>query len=765
MENQPAGYQNPPPAWHPNPPPGWHPNPAPAWPQSPPPSEAPYTESGDGQHSTDECGRCKELEIKQQILEEGQRVLQESHENLEKSCQDLKEEKEQSQRAIADLRRKCWALGIEKFKNRKRTENFQYDEAEMLYNELIREGSELGIGEAQKNEILSLHNAYVEMLIEQNKYPRAEEVGKEVWGRWEQEDNDDNRLSYRLRCRLLRQQGPEKHKVLDGWLRKTWPDQPRLQPLWTLENGDELCSVLELQGECGDHDDFEKAFFLRKGLWKERQTEQGPKHKDTVQTGIWAAQCRVKHIAALEKESDVREKIISLKKDAVKIVKEIWDLWDPEERSEADSGILTGGHMLGHFQYSQREYGEARRTLQPVWKERKTRFPQTPNDTVLTGYYLSLACFELGDLSKAKSVLEEVWSASKILPGETFEESVQAGYHLSLIYRRLGSYAMAESMSRWVWEIRKTEIGSRHPQTLEARYQMGWAILVQNRYQDAEGILREVYDAYATIQEPTRYQKDRLTCGHYLGEALAGQRGKCREAVTVMQEVFEGRRTLGSDPIEVLESGHLYGCLLWELEQSQGEVRQFPPARGIFDILWRLARETAELERSKILECDRCLVFGLSRDPRADQVLKDIWTRKKQDYGVQEPETLAFGRGLGISLMNGEKYRLAAEIFRDMRTPRNTQQNRPGVGECGHYLAVCLMEQGHYQEAENILNDIKTHPLAKALRRAARAGKHKKGPRQGSQVPKGFFALTSRERGRGAPLGPLEGDGGGVAYT
>jgi len=172
-----------------------------------------------------------------------------------------------------------------------------------------------------------------------------------------------------------------------------------------------------------------------------------------------------------------------------------------------------------------------------------------------------------------------------------------------------------------------------------------------------------------------------------------------------------------------------------ELEQSQGANRRLPQAEGILDTMWQLKDKTAGLERAEMLECDRCLVFGLGKHRKADQVLRDIWALKKKDSGERWPETLAFGRCLGISLMNRRNYKMAAEIFRDMWTPQNTQQSWSSIAEYGHYLAVCLMEQQHYQEAEKILDDIGkgipsnnnllTKVTQDALRTAAEAGRKK----------------------------------------
>ena len=103
-------------------------------------------------------------------------------------------------------------------------------------------------------------------------YVLAEKLAKHTTENenWRDKGAEECRLSYRLWSTALRDQGREKYQDLEGWLRTTWPrtEQQQLTETvtrWMLENGDQLCNVLELQ------DRFDKASALRPDLWVARK--------------------------------------------------------------------------------------------------------------------------------------------------------------------------------------------------------------------------------------------------------------------------------------------------------------------------------------------------------------------------------------------------------------------------------------------------------------------------------------------------------------
>jgi tetratricopeptide (TPR) repeat protein len=616
------------------------------------------------------------------------------------SCEDKEKQLDKSHEVIKDLEQKCCALEIDRFSLRP-NDNRDYDEAETLYEELKNKWKQLGEEASQKDKLLSLNAAYVDMLIEQEDYLRAEEVTESMWEECKDEGTDDSRLIYRQYCKALRQQGPDKYGALVMLLRKTWPDSDQKhqsQPLWVLENGDELCSILELQ------ENFERAYALRKGLWEERGEKQGKKHKDTVQTGIWAAQCKIKERTANEKEWTSSQKEAAYE-TAMEIFKKIWELWDPKVPSEADVGILTAGHLLGYLHYCRREHTHASRILEVVWEKRKALFIQSPEDTMLTGHYLSQAYFQLRDFSMAKSAFEEVWNAMKFVRRETSQNRVLNAYHLSIDCLENPSTTVSHQNS--VPESWRSNLPS---ETLKAWFEIGWALLNQEKYRNAACILQEVYNAYRAAPQTERLYEERLICGRYLSEAIARQGGRCLEAKTIIKNILENRTLRGTNhEFEVLECRYLHGCLLKELaESTNSDQGLFHEAEEELKRVWR-TRNTSGLERPRMLRAGRYLVsalVSLHKISDAQGVLSEVREFEEQGSEENSPESLAFCRSLGISLMGTKEFEMASKLFEKVWAARGGPPHSTGVLEDGYYLGFCRMKQQQNQKAKDLLKEV-----------------------------------------------------------
>jgi tetratricopeptide (TPR) repeat protein len=647
------------------------------------PTDSQHNKPTDSEHIEDVCASCKDREKELDKSREATKVL-------EHKCRALEH--------------KCWALEIDQFKTLKPDDNLQYVEAENLYEKLESKWKELGEEADQKGKLISLKIAFVDMQIERKEYLRAEKIARNAREECKDEDTNDGRLIYRQLCKILRQRESEKHPKLEALLRETWPTGEKHQSdfPWTLENGDELCSVLELQGA------FEAAYVMRKRLWEERGGKQGKGHKDTVQTGIWASQCSIKGSAAFEKSfGDLGRRVAY--EQAMKIVKEIWELWDPKIPSEADVGILTAGHLLGYLHYCQRAYTDARRILEVVWKERKIRFIQSPEDTMLTGHYLSQTYFQLRDYPRAESVFEEIWDAMKFARGETSQNRVLNAYHLSIDC--LENPSTTGSKKKPVPERGGSHLPS---ETLEVLFEIGRAVLNQGKYQNAACILQEVYDAYRAAPENEPHYEDTLICGRYLAEAIAKQGGRCLEATTILKEVLEEQAQRGrKDEFEVLECRYLYARLLKELAESQStsQKESFQKAEEALVSLWQTRNKTKPpgLERHRMLETGHCLVSALSslrKFSEAHRVLGEVCEFEGKGTGEKSCESLTFCHSLGISLMDLGKDKLATELFQRVWDTRKRPLLWTGVLEDGYYLGLCRMKQQQYPQAKEVLEDV-----------------------------------------------------------
>ena len=663
-------------------------------------------------------------------------------------AQHFKESQEAKQHAL-------WALQVERFMTMKPTGDPEYDEAEDLYRKLFDEGKEAGGETKNRVELEGLKEARDRMKNDQAKSKQAEAIAKGDWSTGIDVMATDCRLAYRQRCTDLQKE--KKYEELERWLRQTWPTPGA--DLWAVENGDQLCDILEARGASEDPHFFNKAFDLRKDVWAGRIALQGSKDRDTVQTGLRLAECTQKQINALLKNPNTTEdeKNVSIphfNQEAVKAFRQIWELWDPENPCDADEGITTAGQRLGHLYFCQAKYGEARGVLQPLWDGRKAKYLPLSEETMVAGMDLSRSCFHLRDYPAAKVVFEDIWDVMKFFRREPLDDIIEVGHYLSLTYGQLKDFPMAESTSRWVWETAKTNFEPEDLRIFRAQYQMGWAMVKQNRYEEAEGVLTEAFSGYTATPDPATHRLGKITCGQSLGEAIFKQGGRCSEAFALLRDARNERaQPGGTDNFEVLESDHLYGCVLVERATLQNTRRNesLQNASRILSRIWQgraqANGEIAKLGRPRVLEAGRCLVLALVRlsDFRnAEETLKEVLAYEDSGSESRSSENLASSRRLGAALMNAGRYEMAKDVFERLCSAQNSPQTSAGAFEDGCCHVVCLTEAGRYQEAERRVGEVASiierpnvcdhNPLARVtlegLRKSVAPSRTKKKPKK-----------------------------------
>jgi eukaryotic-like serine/threonine-protein kinase len=92
---------------------------------------------------------------------------------------------------------------------------------------------------------------------------------------------------------------------------------------------------------------------------------------------------------------------------------------------------------------------------------------------------------------------------------------------LASIYLAGGKYAQAEATYTKVLELRRRVIGEEHPNTVDTLAALGHARLLEQKYADAEPVLRSALNAYLKARPETW---ERYSCESMLGASLAGQR-------------------------------------------------------------------------------------------------------------------------------------------------------------------------------------------------------------------------------------------------
>lgn len=630
---------------------------------------------------------------------------------VESRCKELEHEIEELKR---NHKRDFWPFEVEEFRKFKPRNDEEYAKADEIYEKLNAEFYSLEVAADQRRRLLSLRNAYLEIQIGRKNYVLAEELAKGATGGWRDEGAEEYRLSYRLWSTALRDQGREKYQDLEGWLRTTWPRTEQQQltktvTLWMLENGDQLCNVLELQ------DRFDKASPLRNDLWVARKDMLGEWHKDTVQTGLSVARCHLKQIAAREIDPSVSEsdkaKIGYFRHLASIALKDIWKLWNNEqERSKAASDILMGGHMLGQLHYCQEEYDEAKTVLEEVWAARKAQSPQGLEDTILTGHYLFLTYAQLKGYSKAKLIFEEVWHTLKFVRQSTPQDSILNVYHFSMDCLRQGSTTGTGDSA--APEPLGNQVVANKGEIPKSYVEIGKVFFGDGKYQEAECILREAYNAYKTADGFGPQHDNTLSCGRCLAEAAARQ-GRYPQAAQIFDEMLTGWSNQGPDAEreDQVETRRLYCDLLMKRASLAGS-----PNTTLAEIVTLYNKVVAVLapmkqngfKRPEMHECARNLLLALVRSKKfddANDMLKEVLGYEQSVS--HEILSQLFLLELGKSAMAGNQHPMAAELFGMALAAQNGSQDWDGASEARYSLGVCLTEQGKYNEAMKKFGDAK----------------------------------------------------------
>jgi tetratricopeptide (TPR) repeat protein len=690
---------------------------------------------------------------------------------VESRCKELEDEIEELKR---NHKRDFWPFEVEEFRKFKPRNDEEYAKADEIYEKLHAEFHSLEVAADQRRKLLSLRNAYLELQIGRKKYVLAEKLAKHTSENWRDEGAEECRLSYRLWSTALRDQGREKYQDLEGWLRTTWPRTEQQQltktvTLWMLENGDQLCNVLELQ------DRFDKASPLRHDLWVTRKNTLGEWHKDTVQTGLSVARCHLKQIAAREIDPSVSEYFRLLASTALK---DIWKLWNNEqERSKAASDILIGGHMLGQLHYCREEYDEAETVLEEVWATRKAQSPQGLEDTILTGHYLFLTYAQLKGYSKAKLIFEEVWHTLKFVRQSTPQDSILNVYHFSMDCLRQGSTTGTGDSA--APEPLGDQVVADKGEIPKSYMEIGKVFLRDGKYQEAECILREAYNAYKTADGFGPQHDNTLSCGRCLAEAAARQ-GRYPEAAQIFDEILTGWSNQGPDTEreDQVETRRLYCDLLMKHANPAGSPNT--TSAEIMKLYDKVIAVLAPMKqngftRPEMYKCARNLLLvlvGSKKFDDANHMLDEVlgYEQSVSHEILSQPFLLELGK----SAMAGNQHPMAAQLFGWALAAQNGSQDWDGAPEAEYSLGVCLTKQGKYHEAMKEFRDAKdrlksadiykrltnAHQEAAAGAAAGVAAESNSGRPRGTEgIPKRPSVNTSTPRAPGGPRGSGSGRG------
>jgi len=163
-----------------------------------------------------------------------------------------------------------------------------------------------------------------------------------------------------------------------------------------------------------------------------------------------------------------------------------------------------------------------------------------------------------GRHKQAENVLADLWNIQRNVLGNVNTHGTTAA--LGEAYRNLGPYAKAEEILTGLWNAQRELLGEAHPRTLQTMNQLvppgtgtgisgprvrnvishlGWALFHQQKYREAEAVLRvdvPFYDRRARPETEVRCNWEGV-----LGAVLVAQSKNYEEAEYRLQSCYKGR--------------------------------------------------------------------------------------------------------------------------------------------------------------------------------------------------------------------------------
>jgi non-specific serine/threonine protein kinase/serine/threonine-protein kinase len=308
-----------------------------------------------------------------------------------------------------------------------------------------------------------------------------------------------------------------------------------------------LQTMADLAGNYQDQGKFAEAEPLFVGALEARRRTQGSDHPDTLATMnnlslLYRSEGRYSESEALIKEALDRSRRV---------------------RGEEHPGTMMNMNNLGALYYFQNRPAEAIPLFEKVLELRRRALGAEHPDTVMTTTNLATLYARQGQFAEGERLHKEALEIRLRVSGPMHPETLTGLTNLAAMYstqgryaeaeplfvrslegrrkvlgdrhpatlatieaygemsRRQGAYALAAARHSTVLDTRRIVLGESHPDTLRSAASLGLVRLQQQRYKEAESILRPAVGLYDKGAQDgwNRYNTESL-----LGASLVGQR-------------------------------------------------------------------------------------------------------------------------------------------------------------------------------------------------------------------------------------------------
>ncbi|QEH33000.1 Serine/threonine-protein kinase pkn5 [Aquisphaera giovannonii] len=277
------------------------------------------------------------------------------------------------------------------------------------------------------------------------------------------------------------------------------------------------------------------------------------------------------------------------------------------------------------------------------------------------------------------------------------EVDAEIRYAIGRMYHQRGRNQKAEPHLRQAWETLGRAAGPEDPRTLRARLYFAVALQNLQRYEEAEGHLRELL---RSPDEPRRI----LVIQSHLAD-LFWETGKLEEAEALQRRLVEGFGETDGPQAEMTLTMRLF---LARVLSSRGALDE---AEAILRDVVEIRRRTCEPQAPPRLGAQRQLASFLNAQGRfaeAEPILRETLEGYDQVYGPDHPHTLTTLGSLVISLWRLGRFAEAEPLSRRSCDAwmRTQGPDHPLGLSAMSVRALLMMDRGEFDRAEPLLREV-----------------------------------------------------------
>ncbi|KAJ3294505.1 Kinesin light chain 3, partial [Blyttiomyces sp. JEL0837] len=254
--------------------------------------------------------------------------------------------------------------------------------------------------------------------------------------------------------------------------------------------------------------------------------------------------------------------------------------------------------------------------------------------TLKTKNALARLYLQQSKYNEGEAIATEAYKKSTEAFGQQHVLTVTIGGTLARIYQSKGANEEAESLLLHILEVSSQLRGDEHPETLRLANMLGGLYWSTGKFPEAKEILTDLIARQRRLVGPNHF--DTLKAMSALG-SVYDTMGQYKESEVLKVEVLERiRATFGPDHAHT-------ATMLNNLSSLYTKLHQFHKAEALILECLEIRRRTLGPNHASTLSCAKTLGSAYQQQNKfteAQVIFTDAWTRLKEHFGVDFPETL-----------------------------------------------------------------------------------------------------------------------------